>query len=263
MLEVFVHPKCSESYHVYTILKTEGLLGRINFLNVEKAPFHALEKGVFGVPAFSIDGRVVLQGYFEDHEVKSLVAEGRIHVKSLEEAYARLLKSIYHSFTVASAVYLAGDPSIILGSEAYLMSASGAYFVPEGGSFPKYVAERLGPSVFPELERDLLRNIAGNFARDLYWLFGEAPSRTMAEGLGEGFFSAWLFSRASIGRVFVPHSLAGQGVRERVSRAWSYVLGVVDKAGQRVVDEQRGIPAGWLVKACLKNGFWPGFCCFL
>ena len=246
VLEIYVHPRCSDSYRVYSLLRSRGLLKQVIFLNVERSPFHALEKGVFSVPAFSLDGRVVLQGYVVDREVRSLVVDGRIQVRDLEEAYARLLKSIYHSFTVASAVYLAGDPSILLGSESYLMSASGAYFVQEGERFPRHVAERLRPSVFPEMERNLLRNIAGNFARDLYWLFGETPTRTLAERMGEGFFFSWLLSRASIGRVFVPHSIDKPGMRERVSKAWSYVLDVVDKVGERVVDEQRGIPADWL-----------------
>jgi predicted thioredoxin/glutaredoxin len=246
MLEIYVHPRCSKSYRVFCLLRSLPPGGQIAFLNVEKRPFYALERGVFSVPAFSLDGRIVLQGYFEDDEVKSLVEQGKVYVKDFEEAYVRLLKSMYHSFTVASAVYLAGDPSILANSASYLLSASGALFVPESERFLRYVASRLGPEVFPQIERDLLRNIAGNFARDLYWLFGETPTRGLAESLGEKYFYTWLLSRASIGRVFVPHSLKKPEVEVRVSKAWSYVLGVIDKVGERVVEEQQKIPADWL-----------------
>lgn len=245
-----MHPRCADSYRVYRLLSSRTPQStRITYLDTEKYPFRALEYGVFSVPAFSLNGRLVLQGYFEDEEVVSLASGAGLRVSSLDEAFSRLLKSVYYSLTVASAVYVAGDLSVVAGSKSYLMSASGAFFVPEGEKFPEYAARRLSQTPFSEVEQGLLRNIAGNFARDLYWLTGEVPTRERVEKLGEGFFEAWLLARASIGRVFVPQSSPRPGLRERVSKAWSYVLGVIDKAGARVKEEQESIPQGWVEEA--------------
>ncbi|MEM3981172.1 MAG: hypothetical protein QXQ34_03145 [Thermofilum sp.] len=245
MLQVYVHPRCSESFHVYQLVTELGLLN-VSFVNTELDPFGALSKGVFAVPAFEKDGKIILQGWFTREDLLSLLKEGVIKVSSKEEAFERLLRSVTASFTVASAVYVVGDLSIVSGSPEYVMSASGAFFLSGGEEFLDYAMWKLRETEFASIEEKLLRSIAANFARDAYWLRGSIPTRRELENMGSGFFETWLAARASIGRVFVPHSYAWEGARERVKRAWSYLLEHIDEIGPRVREEQEGIPRDWI-----------------
>lgn len=245
MLRVYVHPKCSESFHVYQLATELGLLN-VSFVNTELDPFGAFSRGIFAVPAFERDGKIILQGWFTQEDLLCLLKEGAIKVSSKEEAFERLLRSVAASFTVASAVYVVGDLSIVAGSPEYVLSASGAFFLGNSEEFLDYATWKLRETDVTTIEEKLLRSITANFARDLYWLSGEAPTRTEVESLGVRFFKVWLAARASVGRVFVPHAYSWEGLHERVERAWSYLLEHIEEVGPKIKKEQESIPPNWV-----------------
>ncbi len=247
MLTVYLHPRCSDSWHVYKLLEKNSLLELVKLVNTEQAPLLALSKSVFSVPAFELSGKVVLQGYFTDDEVISLVRSGRIHVGSPEEALDRLMKSVFSSFLVASAVYLSGSFSVLVDARDYVYSASGALFLTEHETFFELARDKLRTATLGEEdEKHFVRIIAGNFIRDLYWLRGEPLNRDTIENLGYSYFREWLLLRSSLGRVFVPHSRPPADVEERIRKAWEYTLHRADTIIARVLEEQASIPAGWI-----------------
>ncbi len=85
MITVYLHPRCSDSYNVYMFLKEKNYLDKTRIVNTEKQPLLAIEKSVFGVPAFELDGEVVLQGWVELGDVEELIVKGRAGVVSFEE----------------------------------------------------------------------------------------------------------------------------------------------------------------------------------
>lgn len=247
MLSVYMHPRCSDSYNVYLLLERNSLLERVKLVNTERNPLQSIRLGVFSVPAFVENERVILQGYLSEAEILSLLTTGRIDVPSLEVAVERLMKSVFSSFLVASVVYLSGSFEPVAHSEDYVLSASGAFFITEQRKFLEVAKERLTTTTFDEsIERSLLRVIAGNFVRDYYWLRGEVPTRESLSKLGEEYFRDWLFLRASLGRIFVPHSQPPEGLKNRVRKAWEYLLERVDTISARVLEEQSKIPNDWL-----------------
>ncbi|QOJ78550.1 hypothetical protein IG193_07275 [Infirmifilum lucidum] len=247
MLTVYLHPRCSDSWHVYKLLEKNSLLELVKLANTEQNPLLALSKSIFSVPAFELSGKVVLQGYFTDEEVISLVRSGKIYVGSPEEALDRLMKSVFSSFLVASAVYLSGSFSVLLDARDYVYSASGALFLPEHETFLELARSKLKAATLGEHdEKYFVRIIAGNFIRDLYWLRGEPLDRSTVENLGYSYFREWMLLRSSLGRVFVPHSRPPAHVEEKVRRAWEYTLDRADTIIARVVEEQASIPDGWV-----------------
>lgn len=245
VFRVYVHPRCFDSYRVYQ-LAAELHVRHVSFVNTELDPFGALSRGIFAVPAFEKDGKIILQGWFTQEDFLSLLKEEKVNISSKEDAFGRLLRSIAASFTVASAVYLVGDLSIVAGSPEYLMSASGAYFLSDSEEFIDYATWKLRETEVESIEERLLRSVAANFVRDTYWLRGDVPTRSEVESLGSSFFEAWLAARASIGRIFVPHSYAWEGLHERVKRAWAYLLQHIDEIGSKVKEEQEMIPQDWV-----------------
>uniref|UniRef100_A0A7C3SLG3 Uncharacterized protein n=1 Tax=Thermofilum pendens TaxID=2269 RepID=A0A7C3SLG3_THEPE len=216
------------------------------FVNTELDPFAALEKGVFAVPAVEKDGVIVLQGWTPWEDVLAVIQGGKVKVSSMEEAFDRLLRSIASSFTVASAVYAAGDLSIIAGSTTFILSASGAYFLEDSSSFLNYASTKLRETSLETLEDTLVSVIAGNFARDFLWVLGKPPRRSDLERLGFEGFKLWFTARTSVGRVFVPHSFNWPGLEERLSKAWEYLLENIDEIGVKVAEEQSKLPEGWV-----------------
>lgn len=245
VIRVYVHPRCIASYTIYEKISEQGIAGII-FVNTELDPLASLEKGVFAVPAVEKDGVVVLQGWTPWEDVLAVVQGGKVKVSSAEEAFERLLKSITSSFTVAAAVYAAGDLSIVAGSTTFMLSASGAYFLEDSAGFLDYAASRLRETSLEALEDKLIAAISGNFARDFLWVFGAAPRRSDLEKLGFEGFKLWFTARASVGRVFTPHSFGWPGLGERLEKVWSYLLENVDTIGAKAEEEQSKIPEGWI-----------------
>ncbi|MEZ0346715.1 MAG: hypothetical protein ABWK01_09205 [Infirmifilum sp.] len=230
------------------ILEQNSLLNSVKLVNTEKYPLHALENGVLSVPAFAIENNVVLQGYFTDEDVVHLIQTGAIKIQGFEEAFERLIKSIFSSFLVASTIYLKGSFDVLQFSEKYLLSASGAFFLPERKTFLDMVNIKFRDlKVDSSNERNFLRIIGGNFVRDLYWLRRKLPSHDELQALGIRFFREWLFQRASLGRVFVPQSVTQtQDLEARVEKAWNYILERFDRIASHVLEEQQAIPENWL-----------------
>jgi len=247
MLKIYMHPRCGDSWHVYQLLERNSLLNLVKLTNTEEHPFPALSKGVFSVPAFELKDRVVLQGYFTEEDVILLAKDGRMRIKSTSEALDRLMKSIFSSFLVAAAVYLSGTFKVLLDARDYLLSASGAFFLPEQETFLQAAREKLTQaSIDDSSRRSFHRIIAGNYVRDLYWLTGTPPRRDTIEKLGLNFFCDWLLLRASIGRVFVPQSSPQAGLDVRVREAWEYTLEKADAIAGKVLEEQAKMPRDWL-----------------
>ncbi|AKG38176.1 MAG: hypothetical protein ACP5II_01170 [Infirmifilum sp.] len=248
MITIYAHPRCSDSFHVYQLLEQNSLLETVKFVNTETNPLSALEAGVFAVPAFAKAGKVVLQGYFVDEEILELVKAGSILIEDEKSALDRLIKSILSSYLTSSIVYLKGSFDVLLHSEQFLLSASGAFFLPEQRNFLSMAYKYLsGLKITEENERSFHRIIAGNYIRDLYWIRGGNISRTTLESLGENHFREWILQRSSIGRVFVPQSypLTAE-VLDRIHRAWIYTLERSEIIIQRVREEQEKIPKDWL-----------------
>jgi len=247
MLKIYMHPRCGDSWHVYQLLERNSLLNLVNLTNTEEHPFLALSKGVFSIPAFELKDRVVLQGYFTEEDVILLAKDGRMRIKSTSEALDRLMKSIFSSFLVVAAVYLSGTFKVLLDARDYLLSASGAFFLPEQETFLQAAREKLAQALIDDSNRKSFhRIIAGNYVRDIYWLTGTPPRRETIEKLGLSFFRDWLLLRASIGRVFVPQSSLPAGLDVRVREAWEYTLEKADAIAGKVLEEQSKIPRDWL-----------------
>uniref|UniRef100_A0A7C4B9R3 Thioredoxin n=1 Tax=Thermofilum pendens TaxID=2269 RepID=A0A7C4B9R3_THEPE len=245
MIRVYVHPRCIASYTIYEKISEHRITGVV-FVNTELDPFASLEKGVFAVPAVEKDGVVVLQGWTPWEDVLAVIQGGKVKVSSVEEAFERLLKSVTSSFTVAAAVYAAGDLSIITGSTTFMLSASGAYFLEDSSGFLDYAASRLRDTSLEAVEDGLIAAISGNFARDFLWVFGTPPRRSDLERLGFEGFKLWFTARASMGRVFVPHSFSWPGLEERLKKLWEHLLEKVDVLGAKAAEEQSRIPEGWV-----------------
>lgn len=236
MITVYLHPRCSDSYKVFMFLKEKNYLDKVKVVNTERQPLLAVEKSVLGVPAFELDGEVVLQGWVSMDDVEEFFENGKVSVKDFDEGFDRLLKSVWSTFAVASVIFVAGTLDVLVGAERFLLSASGGFFLRDRDGFLRYLENRIRETGFDEVVRGLLRSILGNFLRDVYWMFGKAPNREFVEKLGFEFFRSWLYSRASIGRVFVPQSFGGAD--DRVALAWEYVLKRADRVGPEIVEEQ-------------------------
>mgnify|MGYP001772551868 CR=1 FL=1 len=250
MITIYAHPRCADSYHIWRLLQQNLLLDSVKFINTQNYPLSALEHSVYSVPAFATDEKVVLQGFFTDEEVLELVKTGYIKVEDEDIAYQRLVKSIFSSFLTASIVYLQGTFEPLIYANQYLLSASGASFLPfeRQRKFLELAYTRLKElKVTTEDERKFFRIIAGNFLRDLYWLKKRKISREILESIDESYFYDWFMQRVSLGRVFVPHSQSlPPESSERIRKAWNYTLERFDVLLSKVREEQESIPENWL-----------------
>lgn len=138
---------------------------------------------------------------------------------------------------MASVVFVTGSLEVLVGAERFLLSASGGFFLDNRDSFLEYLRDRIRNTSFDNIGRGLLRSILGNFLRDVYWMHGKTPDREFVEKLGFESFRAWLYERASVGRVFVPQSFGRAD--DRIALAWEYILDRADRVGPKVVEEQK------------------------
>lgn len=94
----------------------------------------------------------------------------------------------------------------------------------------------LDPGAFSE---KLLRNIAGNFVRELYWLHGHVPGIDyVCKYYNEDVFLHWLAARASFGRVSVAHVFSSDRVQARVEGAIEYLVSNFEGLREAITREQ-------------------------
>jgi len=134
-------------------------------------------------------------------------------------------------------VFVSGSLEVLVGAERFSLSASGGFFLDDRDGFLDYLRGRIRDTGFDDIRRGLLRSILGNFLRDVYWMYGKTPDGKFVEKLGFESFRAWLYERASVGRVFVPQSFGD--VDDRIVLAWKYILDRADRVGPKIVEEQR------------------------
>ncbi len=235
---IYLHPKCYSSFKLYKYLIEEGLLDKVKLIDTSKHSFEPLAKGIISVPAVEKDGKIFFQGAVDHALFKKLLSGKPPHQENLDYK-AGLIDGIINSFLASAWVYLTQDLAAVYDLKEFTLAVTGMIFSQDPlGEYERRRAELTALDV-ASFEKGLIRNIAGNFLRELYWLHGGIPAKDMVERKYTGeVFLHWLASRASIGRVSVAHTLLDADAAERSEKAREYIFSRYERIAPKIVKEQ-------------------------
>ncbi len=242
---VYLHKGCSDSYRLFKRLSDAGLAGKVVFLDAEKNPFQAYSKGILSVPAVEWRGAIVFQGRVWFDALRNIVEKGELPRRkvSVEEAVDSFLKGVLSAFTAVAWAYVQWSLRELASFTPFSLAVTGLTL--HSGNvekvyeeFKQAVAQREA-ELLEEIRGGMLRSMAGNFARELYWVHGRVPDREETERLYPfKVFSHWLMLRPTYGRVGIMLRKPEDSLENRLLEAYEYTLSKLDEIKGRVEEEQ-------------------------
>lgn len=241
----YLHKGCSDSYRLFKRLSDAGLAGKIVFLDTEKNPFQAYSKGILSVPAVEWRGAIIFQGRIWFDALRNMVEKGELLRKriSVDEAVDGFLKGVLSAFTAVAWAYVRWSLRELASFTPFSLAVTGltlhsgdvkkAYW-----EFRRAVAQ-CEAELLEEIRVGMLKSIAGNFARELYWVHGMVPDRKETERLYPfKVFSHWLMLRPTYGRVGIILRKPEDGLENRLLEAYEYTLSRLEEIKGMVEEEQ-------------------------
>lgn len=222
-------------------LKVEGLIDRVKIVDTEKYPFEALQRGVLSTPSIFIDGKLKYAGKVDLQEFKEILKGDVKGNNKASDPVEELMIGVVNSFAVTAWLYLHRNFEALLDQREFVQAVSG---VGDDQRLYDELIERVrskGEELLKKWEERMLRNIASNFVRELFWLYGRKLSWAEIESKYPlEVFAHWLMLRGgAVGRVglsIIP--LSNREALSRIRMAYNYLNSHCDELWDKVMKEQ-------------------------
>jgi predicted thioredoxin/glutaredoxin len=248
-IEIFTHRNCIECNILIEWLERKNLLSKVQIIDTELYPFLAAERGVLSTPSVFIDGKLIYAGVVDYEEFERILEENKIILKIIdkEELVNKLMNGIVNSFAVTAWIYINRDFDALLAQKDFVLAITGLVFsdnAEEGLNYLRNIMLKEGEKYLEEWKERMIRNIANNFIRELYWLYErKLELNEMKNKYPIEVFAHWLMVRGgAIGRVGLRiHKLSDINVMKRILEVYSYIIDNYDKIWDKIISEQNAI----------------------
>ncbi|MEJ2776788.1 thioredoxin family protein [Sulfolobaceae archaeon RB850M] len=246
-VEIFTHRTCTECNMLLEFLEQKGLLGKVTVIDTELYPFIAFERGVISTPSVFIDGKLVFAGVVDYEELEKLLRGENVKVTiNKDELVQKLMFGIINSFAATAWLYVNRDFDAFMAQRDFVLAVTSLSLVDQQTANEYYnylrnVMVKEGEKYLEEWKDKMLRVIAANFIRELYFLYErklsneEIMSRYPLE-----VFAHWLMIRGgTVGRVGLRiHPLSEKDTLNRISEAYVYMLSNSSSLWDKIIKEQ-------------------------
>ncbi|MEM3856013.1 MAG: thioredoxin family protein [Saccharolobus sp.] len=246
-VEIFTHKNCTECNLLLEYLDNRGLLSKVQIIDTELYPFIAFERGVISTPSVFVDGKLVYAGKVNFEEFERILNGEKILKKiDKNELVDKLMNGIVESFAATAWLYINRDFDSFMAQKDFVIAVTGIVFLDKNEAEEYYnylrnIMIKEGENYIEKWKPKILRNIASNFIRELFWLYEKKLSKeTVMQRYPIEVFSHWLMVRGgAVGRVGLRiHPLSDTIIMERVLEAYNYMLSNYDEIWYKVEKEQ-------------------------
>ena len=246
-VEIFTHRTCTECNMLLEFLEQKGLLGKVTVIDTELYPFIAFERGVISTPSVFIDGKLVFAGVVDYEELEKLLRGENVKVTiNKDELVQKLMFGIINSFAATAWLYVNRDFDAFMAQRDFVLAVTSLSLVDrqtanEYYNYLRNVMVKEGEKYLEEWKDKMLRVIAANFIRELYFLYERKLSNEeIMSKYPLEVFAHWLMIRGgTVGRVGLRiHPLSEKGTLNRISEAYVYMLSNSSSLWDKIIKEQ-------------------------
>ncbi|MEM1626807.1 MAG: thioredoxin family protein [Sulfolobaceae archaeon] len=246
-VEIFIHRNCVDCNILLDWLEQKNLLGKVQVIDTELYPFLALERGVLSTPSIFVDGKLYFAGVVDYDELERILEFDTVPVKSnldKEKLVEKLMEGITNSFAVTAWIYVNRDFDALFAQKEFIMAITGLVNSSNSEELYNYLRTIMlkeGEKYLEKWKDVMIRRIATNFVRELYWLYNR---KIDAEEVKRKYpletFAHWLMIRGgAVGRVGLRiHSLSNVNVLSRIAEVYDYLFKNYDELWFKVIQEQ-------------------------
>ncbi|BBG24275.1 thioredoxin family protein [Sulfuracidifex tepidarius] len=245
-IEVFTHRNCTECHILLDYLKEKGLIEKVEIIDTEKYPFLAFERGVISTPSVFVDGNLIFAGKVDFDKLDDILKGNKVESAILEDQLLeKLMEGIVDSFAATAWIYVNRDLSLFVEQKDFVMAVTGIAIDDRREQLYLRILKDVKEKedmLLEEWKERMMRNIASNFVRELYWLYErKLDKEDIAKTYPLEVFSHWLMVRGgAVGRVGLRiYPLSDKTVISRISEAYLYLFNNYDSLWEKVVKEQR------------------------
>ncbi|MFP3226248.1 MAG: thioredoxin family protein [Sulfolobaceae archaeon] len=246
-VEIFTHRTCTECNMLLEFLEQKGLLGKVTVIDTELYPFIAFERGVISTPSVFIDGKLVFAGVVDYEELEKLLRGENVKVTiNKDELVQKLMFGIINSFAATAWLYVNRDFDAFMAQRDFVLAVTSLSLVDQQTANEYYnylrnVMVKEGEKYLEEWKDKMLRVIAANFIRELYFLYERKLSNEeIMSKYPLEVFAHWLMIRGgTVGRVGLRiHPLSEKDTLNRISEAYVYMLSNSSSLWDKIIKEQ-------------------------
>ncbi|MFP3201636.1 MAG: thioredoxin family protein [Sulfolobus sp.] len=246
-VEIFTHRTCTECNMLLEFLEQKGLLGKVTVIDTELYPFIAFERGVISTPSVFIDGKLVFAGVVDYEELEKLLRGENVKVTiNKDELVQKLMFGIINSFAATAWLYVNRDFDAFMAQRDFVFAVTSLSLVDQQTANEYYnylrnVMVKEGEKYLEEWKDKMLRVIAANFIRELYFLYERKLSNEeIMSKYPLEVFAHWLMIRGgTVGRVGLRiHPLSEKDTLNRISEAYVYMLSNSSSLWDKIIKEQ-------------------------
>ncbi|MFP3260366.1 MAG: thioredoxin family protein [Sulfolobus sp.] len=246
-VEIFTHRTCTECNMLLEFLEQKGLLGKVTVIDTELYPFIAFERGVISTPSVFIDGKLVFAGVVDYEELEKLLRGKNVKVTiNKDELVQKLMFGIINSFAATAWLYVNRDFDAFMAQRDFVLAVTSLSLVDQQTANEYYnylrnVMVKEGEKYLEEWKDKMLRVIAANFIRELYFLYERKLSNEeIMSKYPLEVFAHWLMIRGgTVGRVGLRiHPLSEKDTLNRISEAYVYMLSNSSSLWDKIIKEQ-------------------------
>jgi predicted thioredoxin/glutaredoxin len=228
-------------------LEQKGLLGKVTVIDTELYPFIAFERGVISTPSVFIDGKLVFAGVVDYEELEKLLRGENVKVTiNKDELVQKLMFGIINSFAATAWLYVNRDFDAFMAQRDFVLAVTSLSLVDQQTANEYYnylrnVMVKEGEKYLEEWKDKMLRVIAANFIRELYFLYERKLSNEeIMSKYPLEVFAHWLMIRGgTVGRVGLRiHPLSEKDTLNRISEAYVYMLSNLSSLWDKIIKEQ-------------------------
>ncbi|WP_338604775.1 thioredoxin family protein [Sulfolobus tengchongensis] len=251
-VEIFIHKTCVECNMLLEYLENKGLLSKVKIIDTELYPFLAFERGVISTPSVFIDGKLVYAGAVDFDEFEKIISGEKI-IKQIDKnnLIEKLMYGIVDSFAATAWLYINRDFDSFMAQKDFVIAVTGLALLNDSEKEEYYnylrnVMIKEGEKYIEEWKPKMLRNIASNFIRELFWLYEKKISKDVViQKYPLEVFAHWLMVRGgAVGRVGVRiHSLSNTIIMNRILDAYNFMLENYDELFNKIEKEQTELKA--------------------
>ena len=197
---ILFHKTCPTSIKLLEALRRENLLDRVELVDVGVYPFEAVSRGMVSVPAIYINDKIFDFGPINIDRAVKLIKK----TLENESAYSynpkeKLVNTVLDNLFLAITTYLSESLTPLLEylPLVELLEVKGEKFE----SFKKEI-EKEEKEILGEIGEKLVRVIAYNFIKELYWINKRKLKwKEFTEIYSDEVLKHWFLARSTIARI--------------------------------------------------------------
>lgn len=228
-LTAYIHNSCPHSRELLSILESMNLTIHTEIIDVAEKPFLALRDGILSVPALFLDDRMIVSGTVDKEWLESYLRLFSNDLPDREAMFKNFISSTLDNAGTAIYVYLNEDYRAIFDNDEFLLTTSGLsrYIINDTCELLDTLedsVEAFFKQFLKEKEHLLLKVIALNFMREIYWMKKDIYEFSYIEtNYSSQAFAHWLFVRSAIGRIGLNNKIEYSRLEAKSAAVWEYI----------------------------------------